>query len=122
VVAKSKWKFRVNCQAEVADDSLNLQFLSTGCPGSIPKMGLEAGPLANNGGPTLTEAVVEDSPAIGAIPNGECTDQEGNPITTDQRLFTRPATPGGPCTIGAFEFAAKPAPGGIGGIPPDALP
>jgi hypothetical protein len=53
------------------------------------------GPLANNGGPTLTMALLPGSPAIDA---GSAT---GAP-TTDQRGTARPQGPG--VDIGAFEF------------------
>lgn len=55
------------------------------------------GPLANNGGPTLTHALLEGSLAID---NGSCTDLNGRPIETDQRGYLRIA----PCDIGAFEL------------------
>jgi hypothetical protein len=58
------------------------------------------GPLQNNGGPTLTMALLAGSPAINA---GSCLDATGNPILTDQRGTGRP--PGGACDIGAFEYA-----------------
>jgi hypothetical protein len=53
-------------------------------------------PLANNGGPTKTHALVSGSPAIDAIPSADpgCT-------RTDQRGVPRPRGPG--CDIGAFE-------------------
>lgn len=54
-------------------------------------------PLADNGGPTLTHALLPGSPALNA---GSC-----NPATTtDQRGFSRPQ--GGQCDIGAFENQA----------------
>ena len=56
------------------------------------------GPLANNGGPTLTQMPQFPSPAMDAIPlntNG-CTT-----MTTDQRGFPRAAD--GKCDIGAVE-------------------
>ena len=56
-----------------------------------PMLGL----LANNGGPTLTHALLSGSPAIDAGHNGYCT-------TTDQRGVSRPQ--GAACDIGAFEF------------------
>jgi hypothetical protein len=62
--------------------------------------------LADNGGPTLTHALVSGSPALDAVTTG-CP-----PPTTDQRGFLRPAegdtTPGALCDIGAFEFNALP--------------
>ncbi|MGQ0700412.1 MAG: choice-of-anchor Q domain-containing protein, partial [Panacagrimonas sp.] len=54
------------------------------------------GPLANNGGPTLTHALVTGSPALDAVPTSDagCTG-------TDQRGTARPQ--GTSCDIGAFE-------------------
>jgi hypothetical protein len=56
------------------------------------------GPLADNGGPTLTHALLEGSPAIDAA-TGFCPD-------TDQRGYTRPA--GSACDVGAYESNASP--------------
>ena len=53
------------------------------------------GPLADNGGPTQTHAVLPGSPAIDAIPAGDCV------VATDQRGIARPRDSG--CDIGAFE-------------------
>jgi hypothetical protein len=58
------------------------------------------GPLVDNGGPTLTHALLHDSPAIDAIPATSCT------LLTDQRGAFRPIaliSPNTPCDIGAFE-------------------
>jgi CSLREA domain-containing protein len=52
------------------------------------------GPLANNGGPTPTHALLLGSPAFDAGPNTGCP-------ATDQRGITRPQ--GIRCDIGAFE-------------------
>jgi hypothetical protein len=54
------------------------------------------GPLADNGGPTLTHLPLNDSPAIDAIPANECG------VTTDQRGADRPLNEG--CDIGAVEL------------------
>jgi len=54
------------------------------------------GPLQDNGGPTWTHALLSGSPAIDAIPVGECS------FDTDQRGVARPQGAG--CDIGAFEF------------------
>jgi hypothetical protein len=51
------------------------------------------GPLANNGGPTKTRALLAGSPAINAATN--CT------VQVDQRYMARDSQ----CDIGAFEFA-----------------
>ena len=68
---------------------------------------LGLGPLANNGGSTMTRSLLSGSPAINAIPIASCTDQTSPtpvPITTDQRGISRPQPDGGNCDIGAFEF------------------
>ena len=64
-------------------------------PGRGMKLKKILGPLKNNGGPTLTHALVPGSPAVDAAPaDADCpaTDQRGNP---------RPQ--GGGCDIGAVE-------------------
>jgi hypothetical protein len=62
------------------------------------------GPLQDNGGPTLTHALLFGSPAIDAgDPNG-CTDPSGNLLTTDQRGFPRPYN--GQCDMGAYEYSS----------------
>jgi hypothetical protein len=64
------------------------------------------GPLADNGGPTLTHALLPDSPAIDAGNNTYATD-------FDQRGEGFPRIAGGIIDIGAFEFqgdAPPPAP------------
>ena len=104
----------------VTDGEGNLEQKSKGCPSTIPNeadLGLSTALLQNNGGPTPTIALVTGSPAIGAIPVGDCLDLSGNPLTLDQRGFGRPG-PDGSCSIGAFEFGAIPVGPGIGGIPP----
>jgi hypothetical protein len=58
-------------------------------------------PLQDNGGPTLTMALLPGSPALGT---GACTDAQGAPLPVDQRGFPRPQVTG--CDIGAFENQA----------------
>lgn len=61
------------------------------------------GPLANNGGPTDTRALLTGSPAIDAVKAG-CP-----PPATDQRGFARASVAAGSgafCDIGAFEVLA----------------
>ena len=53
------------------------------------------GPLADNGGPTLTHALLAGSPAIDIADAGACP-------ATDQRGVTRPQGAG--CDVGAFEL------------------
>ncbi len=67
------------------------------------------GPLADNGGPTLTHALLPGSPAIDAVAPPDCGyDDDGDPNTpdrpllTDQRGVSRPQGAG--CDIGAYEL------------------
>ena len=55
------------------------------------------GPLAANGGPTLTHAELPGSPAIDHANSAACP-------ATDQRDVSRPQPRGGACDIGAFEL------------------
>ncbi len=57
--------------------------------------------LHDNGGPTLTHALLATSKAINGGNHNGCTDNLGAPITTDQRGSPRPN--GAYCDIGAFE-------------------
>jgi hypothetical protein len=66
--------------------------------------GLNLGPLANNGGPTQTHALQAGSAAIDAVPSGQCSDVNGNPVIQDQRGVPRPQ--GSRCDVGAYEAAA----------------
>jgi fibronectin-binding autotransporter adhesin len=59
------------------------------------------GPLADNGGSTLTHALLDGSSAIDDVSLDACIDQDGNPIATDQRGILRPQ--GAACDIGAYE-------------------
>ena len=56
------------------------------------------GPLADNGGPTFTHALLPGSPAIDAVTSG-CP-----PPATDERGVARPQ--GAACDIGAYEVAS----------------
>jgi CSLREA domain-containing protein len=62
-------------------------------PGDQNSVNPQLGPLANNGGPTLTHAIPVTSPAINAGSNASCP-------ATDQRGVPRDAR----CDIGAFEL------------------
>jgi Domain of unknown function DUF11 len=63
------------------------------------------GPLANNGGPGPTHALLAGSPAIDHIPVAQCTDQETTPkpVATDERGVARGLD--GFCDVGAYEYA-----------------
>ena len=81
--------------------------------GDRPNTDPGLGPLANNGGPTDTQALTAGSPAVDAGSPG-CP-----PPSTDQRGVLRPQ--GIACDIGAFELAQVP-PGPPGGPPAGGLP
>lgn len=88
-----------DCAAPLTSNGNNLDSDSTcGFKGAGDKSGLDAklGPLADHGGPTLTQMPLLGSPAIDA----------GNPATcppSDQRGVARPQGSG--CDIGAVEVA-----------------
>ena len=66
--------------------------------GSVQNTDPKLGPLASNGGPTQTLALLAGSPAIDAGPAaGSCP-------TTDQRGVSRPDNSESSCDIGAYEF------------------
>jgi hypothetical protein len=58
--------------------------------------------LKDNGGPTFTHALVADSPALNAGSNALAVDDQGNPLSTDQR--GQPRIFAGTVDIGAFEL------------------
>ncbi|WP_157578353.1 right-handed parallel beta-helix repeat-containing protein [Rudaea cellulosilytica] len=59
------------------------------------------GPLAANGGQTMTHALLDASPAIDAVPVPNCTNAAGVALVIDQRGVSRPQGPA--CDMGAFE-------------------
>ena len=64
---------------------------------------LNLGPLQDNGGPTQTHALLANSAAIEQIPQSDCVDGAGEPLTVDQRGEPRLAGPSSTCDVGAFE-------------------
>ena len=85
-----------SCIGTLADGGHDITFPDAACPGNVvdPRLGQ----LADNGGPTLTQALDSGSPAIDAVPatGAHCA-------RTDQRGVARPQ--GGGCDIGAYEHA-----------------
>jgi hypothetical protein len=67
------------------------------------------GPLANNGGPIKTRALLAGSPAIDLGNPGGFTDRLGAPLLTGQRGIGRTLNGGSAirCDIGAFEYHAR---------------
>ena len=72
---------------------------------SVSAEALALGPLADNGGPTMTQALGAGSVAVDLIPVEDCLDSDGEPLTTDQRSERRDSM----CDVGAFEWSARDA-------------
>ena len=97
-----------NCSGSVSSGGYNLEDLpgSCGLSGagdqvlSASSIGLL--PLADNGGPTMTQALASSSAAIDSGNPTGCTDPSGALLRVDQRGFARPSGPR--CDIGAFEY------------------
>ena len=93
-----------NCAGTIDYGQFNVSFpsLDSGCA-EAADLNPGLGPLADNGGPTLTMALGAGSPAIDRIPptGFDCP-------ATDQRGITRPQ--GSACDLGAFELVPPPAP------------
>ena len=79
----------------------NATFDATGDQTAVTVAGLDILAL-NDPGTTETHALLEDSPALDAIPPASCTDHTGATLSTDQRGVTRPQ--GSACDIGAYEM------------------
>jgi len=94
-----------NCGGTITNGGYNIDDGTTcgwgSANGSLSGTGILLDPLADNGGPTDTMALVPGSPAIDRIPHG--VNGCGTTITTDQRGFLRPSPSGGSCDIGAYE-------------------
>ncbi len=98
----------LTCAGGVNADSSNMA--DSGCggaSGAVRKTAAEInlGPLANNGGPTLTHALLPGSVAIDFLApdgNGNCS------LATDQRGVARPQGAG--CDVGAYEMVQNQAP------------
>jgi hypothetical protein len=73
------------------------------------------GPLANHGGPTLTQALLPGSPALNAGANALSVDENGAPLAFDQRGPRFPRVVGGTVDIGAFELQRLPPSADAGG-------
>src|SRR5690606_7901909 len=91
-----------NCGGDrVTAEGYNLSDDSS-CSGIPSSSNINLGELTDNGGPTLTMLPANDSPAIDAIPEAECSTHS---TPTDQRGAPRPAGAG--CDIGAVEADAS---------------
>ena len=89
----------LDCAGDLTSLGHNLVGSTTGCgfnpaTGDLVNVDPMLGPLADNGGPNFTHALLPGSPAIDAGDNEPCTH-------TDQRGIPRPQ--GAACDIGAYE-------------------
>jgi hypothetical protein len=96
-----------NCYGTLKSKGYNLSSDSS-CglhgPGDQSSLDPMLGPLQSNGGPTLTQALPVNSPAIDAGNPAGCTDSKGNILKIDQRGYPRPdAEDAGGCDIGAVD-------------------
>ena len=97
-----------DCAGTLTSYGYNLIEDTTGCTidgdetGNIYGEDPLLGPLADNGGYTLTHALLRGSPAIDTA---SANDVDGNLVVVDQRGITRPQ--GLANDIGAFEFVDK---------------
>ena len=109
ILAVNTSSLRPDCRGSLTSLGHNLIGDSTGCgltpvTGDLANVDPKLGPLTENGGPTLTHALLPGSPAIDSGDDASCP-------ATDQRGIARPQ--GAHCDIGAFEFT--------GTIPPRAF-
>ncbi|MCB8979005.1 MAG: CSLREA domain-containing protein [Ardenticatenaceae bacterium] len=107
---------RPDCSGSLNSEGYNLITNVTGCTingdtiGNLTGVDPMLGPLQNNGGATLTQALLAGSPAINAGNPGGCRDQNAALLGTDQRGFSRPANGSPLCDMGAYEAGAVDAP------------
>jgi len=96
-----------DCYGTVNSQGYNLVQNTASCSfisatGDITGTNPWLGALQNNGGSTLTHALLIHSPAINAGNPTGCQDNNGTTLATDQRGLLRPF--GGRCDIGSFEY------------------
>jgi hypothetical protein len=102
IVAANSAPANANCEIQSSSDAAYLGTNLLGDADCLPRAedivaaDPVLGPLADNGGPTRTHALLPGSPAI------ETAVQACGSITVDQRYVTRPQ--GSYCDIGAIEF------------------
>jgi CSLREA domain-containing protein len=94
---------------------------AVGAAGDLQDTDPTLGTLADNGGLTLTIALLPGSPAIDHVPVGSCIDQQSTPqpVTTDQRGTARPQSSA--CDSGAFEVVQPIVPPPLSSTPPSTI-
>lgn len=121
-----------DCSGTLSSGGYNLIANVAGCTigGDISgnQLGVDPllGPLQNNGGSTLTHALLEGSPALDGGNPGGCHDHDGALLASDQRGSDRPGAGSALCDIGAYEEGAPPpptaTPTGTPGVTPTPTP
>jgi CSLREA domain-containing protein/uncharacterized repeat protein (TIGR01451 family) len=105
---------KANCGGPIGDGGYNIDS-GTSCglsqannskPSTNPQ--LDPAGLQLNSGTTKTIALLPSSPAVNAVPQASCTDQNNAALAADQRGAARPYGPA--CDIGAFELQQDPPP------------
>jgi len=102
-----------DCFGDISSEGYNLIGNTAGCTingnqtGNIIGLDPQIGILRNNGGPIMTHALLERSPAID-MGDPQCSDLDGDILLTDQRELLRPVDgdidDNPVCDIGAVEF------------------
>jgi hypothetical protein len=96
-----------NCDAHATVSTYSLEgptAADTSCGFDLASANPMLGQLTDNGGPTLTQALAVNSPAVAVVPQASC------PTTTDQRGLPRPPPGQSKCDVGAFELQNVTAP------------
>ena len=98
-----------DCNGEIWSDHSRFTSVPVGCsivgPSSFTTDANGIGPLANNGGPTLTVALLPGSDAIDAADPVQGCVNSNAVLTTDQRGAAR--VTGVRCDVGAYEFGSQ---------------
>jgi uncharacterized repeat protein (TIGR01451 family) len=99
-----------DCNGTIGSAGYNLIGNTSGCAfapgvGDLINIAARLGPLQDNGGSTLTQALLPGSPAINAGNPAGCTNNSGAPLPFDQRGYLRI----GRCDIGAYEYGSSPS-------------
>ena len=105
IIADNLGVSNVDCSGTLISQGYNLINDTTGCTiigttGNVTGVSANLGPLQNNGGPTLTHALLAGSPAINAGHPTACLDETGAPLGVDQRDYARADR----CDMGAYEY------------------
>ncbi len=113
IITQSTAPNNADCAAEgggafLGSNNLIDDFAAGDCSGISSAAVTNLGALANNGGPTMTHALLAGSNAINTGANGNALDPEGQPLTTDQRGVGFPRIVDTTVDVGAYEYMTPP--------------